>query len=280
VLFLEPNETAWDLRWRMFGIPVRVHPMFWLMTLVLGSRSLDLGLSYLLAWVGCVFVSILIHELGHVLMGMAFGARGKIVLYSFGGLAIGSNQLDRRWQRIAVSFAGPYAGFLLLAAVFAFLWIRDAEAFPTYLDIAKTDLGIPPAEDLMLRVQMLIAQRGPLEFVIVNNFIFINLMWGLLNLLPVWPLDGGQISREVCTGVSPQGGLTTSLGISLVMAGLLAFGTVLAMQGKRVLPIGGSWYTALLFGLLAFQSLQLLMQAHAEARERAEWTEGHWDRHD
>src|SRR5207302_5403914 len=64
------------------------------------------SVSYLLIWIACTFVSILIHELGHVFMGRLFGSHGHIVLYSFGGLAIGSSALRSRWQRIAVYFAG------------------------------------------------------------------------------------------------------------------------------------------------------------------------------
>jgi hypothetical protein len=94
----------------MFGIPIRVHPMFWLMSVILGYSTIQDGFEYLIIWVACVFVSILIHELGHVIMGRFFGADGHIVLYSFGGLAIGSNSLSSRGQRIAVSFAGRGSG--------------------------------------------------------------------------------------------------------------------------------------------------------------------------
>ena len=69
--------------------------------------AIERGFEYLLIWIGCVFGSILIHEMGHVFMGQVFGAQGTIVLYSLGGLAIGSSNLPSRWQRIAVSFAGP-----------------------------------------------------------------------------------------------------------------------------------------------------------------------------
>src|SRR5438045_291862 len=120
---MEPTSTPYDLRWRMFGIPVRVHPMFWLVSVIMGANAFSQGVQYLLLWVGCMFISILIHELGHVLMGQAFGAYGHIVLDGFGGLAVGSNQLDVRWQRIAVCFAGPLAGFLFLGGLFLVLWI-------------------------------------------------------------------------------------------------------------------------------------------------------------
>jgi stage IV sporulation protein FB len=278
VLLMEPNETAWDLRWRMFGIPVRVHPMFWLLSAILGGNCLRLGIHYLLIWIGCVFVSVLIHELGHVAVGMVFGTRGRIVLYGFGGLAVGSNQLDHRWQRIAVSFAGPLAGFAFLAVVLAALWARDPEVFRAHMAWALVTLRLPLQIDEELGVLMTgLYLQHRLEYFLVSSLIFVNLVWGLLNLLPVWPLDGGQISRDVCQGVSPSGGLKFSLGISMVTAGLLCLHCILAASGQEFLPLPfGSVYSAIFFGLFAIQSFQALQQVHAEEQ----WTERHWDRED
>lgn len=278
MFMLEPGQTAWDLRWRMLGIGVRVHPMFWLVTLIMGSNSLRQGVAYLGVWVACVFVSILVHELGHVLAGMAFGTTGYIVLYGMGGLAVGSNQLPHRWQRIVVCFAGPLAGFLFLGLLFVLLWVRDPESFPAYLVLAGMDLGIPPPEGPEWRLG-LVRQltQHPLLFSAVGDLIFINLFWGLVNLLPVWPLDGGQISRDVCDAVAPGRGLSASLGISLVTAGLIAVHSVMEMNGRGILPVHfGSTYTAIFFGLLALQSFQLLQHAQAERR----WTDDHEDRRD
>ncbi len=118
MFLLEPEESRYDLRWRMLRTPVRVHPMFWLVSLILGYDAfIKVGVPYLLLWVGCVFVSILLHEFGHVLMGRLFGAEGYIVLYSMGGMAIGSNVQSRRWQRILVLLAGPGIQLLLYAAI-------------------------------------------------------------------------------------------------------------------------------------------------------------------
>ena len=111
----------------------------------------------------------------------------------------------------------------------------------------------------------------------INDLIFINLFWGLMNLLPVWPLDGGQISRDAWTGASPRTGLKNSLGLSMLVAGLLAIHCVLERFGKSLLPLHiGSLYVALLFAVLALQSFQLMQQAHAEER----WQDEHWDHGD
>ena len=112
MFLFEPERTAYDWHFRLFGIPIRVHPMFWLVGTILGFNAVELGVEYLLIWIVCLFVSILIHELGHVWMGQVFGADGHIVPDVFGGLAIGSNHLPNPWRRIAVCLAGPVAGFL------------------------------------------------------------------------------------------------------------------------------------------------------------------------
>src|SRR5262249_19430237 len=141
----EPDQTQFDLRFQLFGIPVRVHPFFWLVGVILGFRALrdnpgPTGFFYLGLWLAVMFVSILVHELGHVFAGQAFGSNGHIVLYSFGGLAIGSADASERWQRIFVMFAGPLAGFLLLAVVVPLAWWVDSDLVLTSF---RNMLGLP-----------------------------------------------------------------------------------------------------------------------------------------
>ena len=64
MLFAEPPPSQGDLRFRFFGFPARIHPFFWLVTVLLGARG-DVSAVDLLVWVVVVFVSILVHELGH-----------------------------------------------------------------------------------------------------------------------------------------------------------------------------------------------------------------------
>lgn len=230
MLLLEPEPTAFDLHFRIFGIPVRVHPWFWIVTALLGSGGRDEmnadGLKLLVLWVACVFVSILIHELGHVLVGRLFGTRGHIVLYGFGGLAIGSSDLPSRWKRIAVYFAGPAAQLLLLPAVMA----------------AGLYLGMQE-------------HVNPFLVALLGYLFFINFFWPVLNLLPIWPLDGGKISYDFLGWLLPRNGTHLALGLSLVVAGSLA-----AFLASKAI-----WFSALFFGLLALGSYQAMQ---AEARPR------------
>jgi len=272
-MLLEPQTTEWDLRWQMFGIPVRVHPMFWLATLLMGQASLQIGAAYLVAWVACVFVSILIHELGHVLMGRVYGTNGQIVLYAFGGLAIGSNHLRNRWQRVAVSLAGPGAGFIFLIAILGLLWLRNADDGTAYFALAGEHLGIDHAEETEEHIRAMVRARR-LEVAVVDNLIFINLFWGLVNLLPIWPLDGGQVCREVCNAASPGRGIVISLQISIVVSGFVAACALLDKMDRPILPFPfGGWFTVLFFGAFAWQSYEELKRAQSQSR----WLDDHWD---
>ena len=263
MFLLEPAQTSFDLRWRMFSIPIRVHPMFWLVSAILGWNAINLGLSYVVLWIACVFVSVLIHELGHVSMGLFFGSRGHVVLYSFGGLAIGSSNLRSRWQRIAVYLAGPLAGFLFLGVLYLVLRI----IYPLRGEAFLTEIG------------SIFGIRGsiPPEFRVTNltnealwDLIVINLFWGFMNLLPVYPLDGGQVSREAFNWFMRGQGLRAALGLSMFVAGLIAINALLANAGRPLPVVGqylpGGLYIALLFGLLALSNFQEMQQVKAFTR--------------
>lgn len=265
MFLFEPDQTRFDLRWRMFGTPIRVHPMFWLMSLILGyDATIRAGIGYVLAWVGCVFFSVLLHEFGHVWMGRLFSSSGYIVLYGFGGLAVGSSQLSARWQRILVFFAGPSIQLVFLSL----LWFTMDWLF-----------GVIPlgAKTAALRVWLMLFE--------------INLLWPLLNLLPIWPLDGGRITREFCEGISLARGVAFSLGISMVVSGFLAVHEFMASNGRPLLHVSvsessspylllikamiesGSIFMAIFFAMFCVSSFQALQ---AENDRRRDWGDDDW----
>ena len=211
------QPTQYDLTFSLFGIPVRVSPMFWLMGVILGFDYVNAprdGLLLLLIWVAVVFVSILVHELGHALTALAFGYPPRIMLYHFGGLAMFEPYRDYTTAKaILILLAGPGAGFLLF--------------------------GISIAASLFL-------PDGRLTGETVDMLVWVNLFWGLLNLVPVLPLDGGQICREVCLSLNPSRGLTWALWISIVVGGHAGAG-LFAVHMR---------FAAIMFLLLAVQSYQ------------------------
>jgi Zn-dependent protease len=247
-VLVEPERTRYDVNFRVLRFPVRVHPFFWIFTALLGASVLeDYGVLFLLVWIAVVLVSILVHELGHALAFRRFGVDSHIVLYAFGGLAVPWSHVNGRWRRIVVSLAGPFAGFVLCGVLWGSNqlspWVPDRGAFG-----AKPD---------------------PLWYAYIA-LVWVNLVWGIFNLLPVFPLDGGQVSQEVCGALWRRNGQRIALQISFVVACLIAVygvacfidrgsGTVLGWLPGWVPRPRGLW-TAILFGLLAVQSYQLLQQ--------------------
>ena len=67
-----PEPTPYDLKFRILGIPIRVHPGFWIVMAVIGGAGNRLVASFLI-FIGCALVSLLVHELGHATTMKAFG---------------------------------------------------------------------------------------------------------------------------------------------------------------------------------------------------------------
>ncbi|HCK65433.1 MAG TPA: hypothetical protein DHW49_04150, partial [Anaerolineae bacterium] len=120
-LFQVPPPTRFDLNFSVAGIRVRVHPLFWVIALLLGTGSTNLLLIAIAIFV--IFVSILVHELGHAFAFRRFGQDSYIILHMMGGLAVpesspyGENVRLTPNQNIFISLAGPIAGFLLALVV-------------------------------------------------------------------------------------------------------------------------------------------------------------------
>jgi len=239
-----PPETRYDLRFNLGAIPVRVHPLFWVVTLLLGASGGDL--VGLLIWVVIVFVSILIHEFGHVLAMRSYGQPAHVVLHAGGGLAVpdpigwGGRRAYAALstaQDILISLAGPVAGFLLAALVIlAVVAVGGTVSFTPFLFIIPWPSATVPV-------------GGWLANSIVGTLLWVNYAWGLVNLLPVYPLDGGRIARSALIRIDPLDGGRKSLWLSVIAGGLMAVVGLLLLR---------SLYMAILFGFLAFQSFQSL----------------------
>lgn len=250
MLTSEPQPTQADLAFRLADIPVRVSVWFWGVAALLGwniSRAFAGGeqrqiLGYLIIWVGVVFVSIVVHEMGHALAYRRFGIDSRVVLVQFGGITIpqrwGGRPLRSPLQRIVVSAAGPVAQLLLTAVLVVVLRVAGY-GVPFPIQAVGEPLGLYDGEPFTSKVL----------FFTVFCLLQVNVFWPLLNLLPVPPLDGGQIMRE-----------------SLLAAGVGDASRVAAMIGTGTGGLVAWWaysngqpYMAILFVVLAvscYQSLQ------------------------
>ncbi|MEM9283282.1 MAG: site-2 protease family protein [Verrucomicrobiota bacterium] len=205
------------LTFKLFGYPVRVQWLFWLLCLFLGMNFLQRpgpeGIGLFLIMTAVVFGSIIWHELGHAWARKKSGAPySEIMLHGFGGLCSGPGQFTRG-QSIFIAAAGPAASLLLGAATWAFS-LSPAEANPW--------------------IRFFIAQM-----------LWVNVGWAILNLLPIYPLDGGQIFY----GIAGPRNQRTVFIVGMILAGLLAIAG---------LALRGSLFMAVLFGLLAYSNWQRL----------------------
>ncbi len=245
--------TPFDLNFRLFGFPVRVSPWFWVAALFLGWPLLRAGVgpAALAIWVACMFGSILLHELGHAVLFRWYGAWAtRIVLHGFGGYAQAERQPVSRWKRIAIAFAGPGAQFALLGLLVASNRLTDWAGTNLYTVLTYSIL------------------------------VSINLWWPLLNLLPIWPLDGGRVCRELFFLARVPKAEVRALTVSLATAAGLFVVAVLDSMGKLPpdladrMPFHFNEISILFLGLFAFQSYQLLQVAN---RAYA-WDDGPYDR--
>lgn len=194
-------------------IPVTIHPTFWLFAALIGYLNSQ-SLIGTLIWVGIIFISVLFHEFGHALTALVFGQNPRIELVALGGLTYHDGKNLSFWRQFFIVLDGPLFGFLL--AVFATL----------LLQIPALALGMTGSILQLTRV--------------------VNLFWTVVNLLPVMPLDGGQLLRVVLERIFGLKGFKYAIITSMVVA----IGISIFFFITQAFLIGS------LFFLLAFQSYE------------------------
>jgi Zn-dependent protease len=212
------------LRFSLFGIPVVVQPFFWLVAAMLGGAnhadSRD-GLIRLILFIAVAFVSILVHELGHAIAGR----RGRFT----------------RNGHLARIAWGPGAGFLLFIATYlALVLILSPQDAKAMAQITLFNTG-SLSETLHL---LAFIREQQYWFEIASALLWVNFWWTLINLLPVMPLDGGQIA-----------GTFIQNRHKLHLIGLI---TAAAMVATSLFL--DRTLTAAVFGFLAWQNYQQMRQ--------------------
>ena len=201
-----------NLTFRLGKIPVRVLPSFFITTVILNFGLAQTDPRKLLVWLAIVLASVLVHELGHAFTGIAFGLQPRIDLHGFGGTTSWATaERISSAKRIVISLAGPGMGFVAGFAVMAF----------------RAASGSVPTE----------AGASLAEFA-YGNLLYVNFGWGILNLLPMLPLDGGNVLTHALDIAMPGRGERPARLVSLVVAALATAGALVAQ----------SWWPALLGG--------------------------------
>ncbi len=169
------------------NIQLTVSPFFWLVAGVLGFLiTKNFFMTILLA--GIIFISVLFHEYGHAITSLFFGQKPRIALVPFGGITYPEGPRIRPWKEFIVVFNGPLFGFILAFTAF-FL------------------LQIPTIKQSVLAPILFYTSR-------------INWIWSILNLLPVMPMDGGQLLRIIFEASFGAKGVKYSLMVSMILSGI------------------------------------------------------------
>jgi Zn-dependent protease len=195
-----------------------------------------------------MFVSILVHELGHALLMRRFGYFPRIVMYHFGGLAIPeagysaafSKPQRDTWSSVLTSLAGPGAGFVFAALVTVLVYALGGR-----VELAWENLPALPWDVRLPR------SVGRPVYYLINFLLAINIFWGLINLAPVLPLDGGQVARDLLLHRDRYNGLVHAIQLSVAMGVIIAAFFWLTMKDE---------YAAIMFGLLAISNFLTLQQ--------------------
>ncbi|MDR2756330.1 MAG: site-2 protease family protein [Planctomycetaceae bacterium] len=238
------QPTPYDINFQFLGFPIRIHPLFWVVITLFGIQGpiIEMSLFFIeiVLWVAAAFVSILVHELGHALVfRYVYRVPSQIIFHGMGGMTIPYIPHQRRYGffgllcEVFLSAAGPLAGFVLAICFIALLVLLTTQSGK-----AVFDNGLILTE---LSVQSIVS-------VFMLNVFVISIIWGIFNLLPIYPMDGGHIFREIFSFISPRNGVANSLILSMVTAILFAF---LSFRF-------GGMIMVLLFAYFAYQNYQEL----------------------
>ncbi len=205
-------------------IPLSIHPLFWLTAGIIGYLNSQ-SLIGTLVWIFVILVSVVVHEMGHATTALFFGLKPRIELVALGGLTYHQGDKLSFWRQFFIVLNGPLFGFML----FVLAWML--------LKIPALSAGFWGG--------------------VLTLFFWVNLIWTILNLVPVMPLDGGQLLRIVFEAIFGAKGFRYSLIVGMAIAG----GASLFFFLFQHYLIGA------LFFLFAFQSFDMFRKVRHFSEE-------------
>jgi Zn-dependent protease len=180
-----------------------------------GNTALDVTI-----WVATALFAVFVHELGHAAAATFFkGAPVSVTLHAMGGFTR-FRPPATPWPNVAIALAGPFTGLALGGLSLAGVAV----------------LGMPSPND-------------PLRLLFYASA-FWNLLFNLLNLLPIYPLDGGHTLLGFLRAKAPHLAIpvTAAVGAAMAVAGLVLaavlFDPILAVFAVVIGAQNGMWLLA------------------------------------
>jgi Zn-dependent protease len=236
---------GWSINlFRIRGIQLAVHASFFLLLAYVGFTAWQAGgliaLIFNVVMVLAFFACVVLHELGHSFTAMHFGVGvRRILLMPIGGMAEFDAIPRQPARELLITLAGPAVNFAIAAVLWVLVGLpADWQMFGFY-DFASTPRGV---------LQLLLHW---------------NLIMGLFNLLPVFPMDGGRILRAL---------LATRLPYLRATYWAATIGKVLAViAGLIAALVFHNYLTAFLFAFIYAAG-----EAEYRAVLRRELEDAHW----
>ncbi len=155
----------------VFGVPIRLHFTFLLLMVLLmvfGFNGTESGVIQVL-YIGLLFLSVLLHEIGHSLVSTRYGIKTiEIIVFPIGGIA----RLERQpkpQEEFWIAVSGPLVNLAISLALF--IYIGNTRGMEAIFQPSDTNL--------------------------TERLAYGNLALAIFNLLPAFPMDGGRALRSV-----------------------------------------------------------------------------------
>jgi len=234
---------GWSMNlFRIRGIQLSIHASFLPLLAYVAWGGWTTAAWFGAAWsVGCIialFVCVTLHELGHAVAAQHFGVRvPRILLLPIGGMAEMESIPRRPREEIIIALAGPAVNYAILGVLLIFV------RFPQGLDWGYIELS---AEGFG------------------RYLVLVNLIMGVFNLLPAFPMDGGRVFRALL-----------AMRFSYLRATQVAasVGKVVAVAGATYLIYTGNYLGGVLFAFIIFAGERELRSVVRHEREVAHWRE-------
>jgi stage IV sporulation protein FB len=205
------------ISFKFLRIPVNIHPSFWLFLLFFTQIYRSCSWENLIIGI-ILFVSVLVHEYGHGFAALACGAQPEIDLEGLGGTTKYNGVKVSNKQDFLITVCGPLF------------------------------------ESLLIVIPYFILKNSAIEGYYIKYILYmtmkLNILFCLLNLIPLYPLDGGHISRYLLTEKFGEKGLKISLHLGIASA--LVVGPYLFFKGYLC-------FAVLLF-IYGFKNVQIYRQ--------------------
>ncbi|HEX2579626.1 MAG TPA: M50 family metallopeptidase [Rhabdochlamydiaceae bacterium] len=190
-------------------IPITIYTSFWIMAAVIAVLLGQADMIKTVIWVPVILISVLFHELGHALTALLFGRNPRIELVAMGGLTYHDGDKLPFWKQFFITLNGPVFGFIIVVGVYL---LKEIPAFSA-------------------------AQ-------ILEQILLVNIFWTMVNLLPILPLDGGQLLRLILEKLFVHKGIR----YAFMWSAILSLGCCLLLFLTQNLLMGA------IFFLFAFEN--------------------------